>query len=385
MNYRYIFLSYSALFILGFIDNSRGPIYPDILELFGIKQNIGSLIFSLSSLMAFIMALLSKFWLKRFGAVNATRFSVFSHLIAVFMMGFCARDRELFEWFLVGNIIFGIGTGIQSITLNIIIGKTTPLETRQKYFAGLHSMYGMASFIAPVVLSGVFYFNWSWQNYFMALAIVPLLQLLISAKTPVLHLNTIKETHPTFNLKTAITLGIILSFYVSTEVMISSRLSVYLNKVWSYGLDESAGQLGLFFMLLLAGRVLFTFYTPKINSVTLMKISASSTLLLLVLGMLVSPKLIALSGVTMSFFFPCMMTWITVQFGEHADDMITIVMRFVGGMIVAMHVLFGQLATMIGLEKAFALAIGLHLVVITLLLFGLHSSLHHPLPVDQRK
>ena len=47
------------------------------------------------------------------------------------------------------------------------------VASRQRFFAGLHSMYGMASLLAPTIMSIVFHFNFSWQNYLLLIASLP--------------------------------------------------------------------------------------------------------------------------------------------------------------------------------------------------------------------
>jgi FHS family glucose/mannose:H+ symporter-like MFS transporter len=313
------------------------------------------------------MALFSKPWMQRFGAVKATRIASLFLMVAIFTMGFSAQYKNMFWLFLSANIILGLATGILSITQNIIISNSTPDHLRQRFFSGLHSMYGLASFIAPVILSGLFHYDLDWRSYFMGLALIPLIHFVVSFRIhPLKYAEEIIETNVDF--KTATSLGIILSFYVATEVMVSSRLSLYLHQVWSYQLDHASGELGLFFLLLLAGRLLFAFYTPKTDPLKIIKASALCTLILLILGTQSYPKLLPLSGLSMSIFFPCFLTWISMKYGAQKDILITVVMRFVGGMIVFMHVVFGALAEAIGIAHAFLLAIVLHLVVIALLL-----------------
>ena len=367
MNVSFILLAYFALFTLGLIDNSRGPVYPEVLNQFQILKSQGSIIFSLSSLMAFIMAIFSKFWLRKWGAVTSTKISISLHFIATILMGVAGKTSDGFPLFVLASAIFGIGVGVQSISLNMIIANAVDVDKRQKYFAGLHSMYGFASFIAPVLMSSVYHFNFSWQYYFIFLSIVPLVLFFASLQIKTGDKKITSESKAPVDKKLATKLGILFSFYVSTEVMISSRLVVYLNEVWKYELDRSSSMLSIFFLLLLLGRILFIFVPNKVDSKLLLKSSAFITIIFLLIGMNYNPLFLALAGGSMSFFFPCAMSWISIRYHEQAESLISIVMTFVGGMIVSMHGLFGVISDIYGLSAAFSMGLLLMFTVLYLL------------------
>jgi fucose permease len=367
MNVSFILLAYFALFTLGLIDNSRGPIYPEVLNQFQILKSQGSIVFSLSSLMAFLMAIISKFWLRRWGAVTSTKISILLHFVATVLMGIAGRTSSGFPLFVIASLIFGIGVGVQSISLNMIIANAVNIEKRQKYFAGLHSMYGLASFIAPVLMSSVYHFNFSWQNYLMFLSIIPLALFFASLQIKTGETKITSESKVPVNKKLALKLGVLFSFYVSTEVMISSRLVVYLNEVWKYELDRASSLLSIFFLLLLLGRVLFIFVPNKVDSKILLKSSAFITILFLLIGMNFNPIFLALAGGSMSFFFPCAMSWISIKYHDQAESLISIVMTCVGGMIVTMHGTFGVISDIWGLSAAFSMGLILMFFVLYLL------------------
>lgn len=370
MNVLYIILCFASLFILGLIDNSRGPVYPEILKQFQITKSTGSIIFSLSSLMAFIMALLSKFWLGKLGAIRATKFAVVIHMLAVFMMGYVAQDSDNFIYFVVASALFGVGVGIQSLSLNMIIANVIPLENRQKVFAGLHSMYGMASLCAPSLLSIVFHYDLSWQNYFMALSILPLLLFLFSFKVSPQGINEQSDDQIKPPTKTAVKLGLLFSFYVASEVLVSSRLVIYLKEIWQMPLDRASSYLSIFFFMLLAGRLLFAVIKVRFPLIYLLRGSVVATLIFYLLGMFVNPLFLAVTGGTMSFFFPCGMTWLSTRYEKSSDALIATVMTFVGGVIVSMHYIVGIISDIYGLNISMMLGV----FMLTIVLYFLQTE-----------
>lgn len=367
MNVTFILIAYFALFTLGLIDNSRGPTYPEVLNQFQVLKSQGSIIFSLSSFVAFLMALSSKVWLNYFGAISSTKISILLHFISTILMGIAGKSDDGFYLFVFASAIFGVGVGVQSVSLNLIIANAVEVDRRQKYFAGLHSMYGLASFIAPVLMGSVYHFGFSWQNYFIFLSIIPLSLFFASLKVKTGHKKITSESRIAVDKKLAIKLGVILSFYVSTEVMLSSRLVVYLNEIWKFELDYASNMLSIYFFLLLAGRMLFTFVPIKFKPKNLLLISALTTIILFVLGMNLHPLFLVFTGASMSFFFPCAMSWISIRYNDQSESLISIVMMFVGGMIVSMHAIFGIISDTYGLSAAFSIGLVLHFTVLYLL------------------
>lgn len=367
MNLFYVLLAYFSLFALGLIDNSRGPIYPEVLSFFKIKNSEGSLIFSLSSLFAFFITLCSKFWLNKLGVIFSTKLALFLMTISALSMGFFGSGQNQFIFFLLSNIIFGISVGLLSITLNLIISESVDIVQRQKSFSKLHSMYGLASFIAPLIMSFVYFFKLNWNEYFYILALFPLLLLLKTFKLPALILHEEKKVSITTNKVRNTQLGVMVSFYVATEMMISTRLVLYVNEVWKKSLAEASSLLSLFFFFLLLGRFIFSIKNFKTDSLKLLKLSASFTIFFLILGLYFSPIFFGICGLSMSYFFPCCINWVSIEFKEESRTLIPLIMTFVGGMIVFMHFGFGVLSDFYGIDKALFLGLFLMFTVLYLL------------------
>jgi FHS family glucose/mannose:H+ symporter-like MFS transporter len=370
MNVPYIIFCFASLFAFGFIDNSRGPIYPELLDQFQITKSSGSLIFSLPSLMSFLMALLSRFWLPKLGAINSTKISLVLIAISVYFMGGASKDPNGFNAFIMASALFGVGVGFLSIPINMIIANVVPLENRQKVFAGLHSMYGMASLIAPSILSIVFHQQYNWQNYLTALCLLPIIVFIFSLKINSQGINQQSDSQEKASRQTSIKLGVLFSFYVASEILVSSRLVIYLKEAWNMPLDQASSFLSVFFFTLLAGRLLFALVKFKVPLLRLLKTSALASIFFFLLGLYVHPLFLALTGGTMSFFFPTGMTWISAKYEKTSDAIIATVMTFVGGMIVSVHWFVGVISDGYGINTAMLLGVGLLSVV----LYFLHTE-----------
>lgn len=353
----YLLFAYSSLFSLAFIDNSRGPLYPEILKSFSISNSTGALIFTLSALSSFIMTIFSKNWLRCFGLIGSSKFALFFHFLACIGMGLTPFGTMGFVVFLVASIFLGLGVGVLSVTMNLIINSTTPRHLKRRAFSGLHSMYCIASLMAPQLM-GILAL--SWQDYFLFLSLMPLSFLIVFSSLKIKNIQTVKKDSHDFKKRKSV-IAFVLASYVAGEVLVSSRMVLYLNEVKSIGTIEGGSYLSYFFLSLLAGRLLFTFKKIDLPAKALLYISLLTSLLLLLGGMLLYAPLLALSGLSMSYFFPCAMDWLGEMFQEHLDDLLGYVMMFIGGTLVVVHFLFGIISTYIGVEYAFYLAPALHI------------------------
>ena len=351
----YIIFAYGGLFVLGIIDNARGPIYPEILQQFQVSTTLGSSIFSLSSLSSFIVTLFASKWNNRLGAVNSLKLAVLIHLVAVILMGISGKYQNGFWVFLLASALFGIGVGMMSISQNLIVNKFAPVLKRRKYFAGLHSMYGLASLLAPILMSYVFKMGIEWQDFLLGLSIIPFLTLIYSVRLPKQGINNIPENQGEISWKLSTVLGIILSFYVASEVLISSRMVYFLRSYYQYDAAKASQYLGIFFMLLLVGRLLFAFFHFHIRPYNLLLISAISSLASFSLGLYYHPFFLVFCGLTMSFFFPNAMEFVSEKYEEIAEILIPRIMIFVGAMLVSMHWIVGGISDLYNIHIAMML------------------------------
>jgi fucose permease len=367
MNVTLILFAYFTLFVFGLIDNSRGPTYPDILSFFQLSKSSGSLIFSLSSGFAFLLTLNSNRIFRKFGINNSVKIAIFLMVLSPVVYGYFGRSLDGYYGFLLGSIILGTSVGILSVGINLILAKNSNKNNNQKLFSGLHSMYGLASFAAPLLLSFILGLGFSWQNYYFILAAFPLLLFLCTFKIKNQSFSDTQTSSLGLTKTVTIPLGILFSFYVCSEIILSTRLVVYLTEYQGLSQSFSTQALSVFFFLLLVGRMSFAFITTRISSLFLLKCSSLLTIVFIVLGMNVSPYLLPITGLTMSFFFPCAMGWLSNKYPEHNDTLIPTVMKYVNGMIVVIHGVFGVISDSYGLQVAFYLAVGFQLVVLYLL------------------
>lgn len=364
----HVLFTYLSLFIFGFIDNARGPVYPKVIEVFNASNSESSWMFTLTSLVSFLMSLAIPLWLARFGAVKASKAAMLFHAAALLAMGGAGLSGEYFWLFLAGSACLGVAIGIQSVTVNLIISKVSTPYNGSRLFSGLHSMYGMASLLAPLLLGVTFGLGLSWQWTLIVLTALPLAHFIFYFRLAPLDLSQAATAKGGAPFKTVARLGVVFSFYMATEILISSRMVAYLNSTDTVGLDKASYALTAFFILLLAGRLFFSFHTPRIPGKILLLVSAGATLGFYLAALLWNPLALALTGASISYFFPFGMNHIKSRY-DQAEAIIAKVMMFSGAMLASMHFLFGLLSDSFGIERAMWIGPMFVLVVLALLFF----------------
>lgn len=371
MKLAYIIFSYLVLFSLGIIDNSRGPVYPELLTIFSLSKTQGALIFTLTSLVSFVVTLSSRIWLKKMGVILATKMALVSFFMGCLLMGVSVNYNTGYQIFLVASLLTGIGIGVSSLTVNLLITQSTTTLNRRRVLSGLHSMYGVSALLAPSILSLFFKYKLNWVYYFYGLAFLPLGGLFLFRKLKENQQVKIESEvyEKILEKKSILVLCLIFSLYVCCEMLIATRLVLYLKIVKGFSLDEASSHLGFFFLCLLLGRVLFSLLKIKLKSKLVLKVSLLGTLLFLIAGILFNPYIFFICGLFMSVFFPCALEWVSVNFPSQSQQVLSQVMSAVGGGLVIMHFVFGYLSSHIGLDMTIYIAPSMVFIVMYLLQF----------------
>ncbi len=248
---RYIWLAYFTLFLSGIFDNARGPLYPQIISFFGLNFKEAALIFSLASMSGFFVLLFSMRWLKKWGVVR-------SNFVFILMITFSALGAGLcisFSWpyylFLLFLFIYGAGAGGSTVTLNLLVSNGGDESRRRGLLSGLHSMYGIASLIIPMIISFLLYNTVPWSFVFYLIFVLGLILILIFHNVPIFEHLKFGESNQKFPTLILIKWGSCLALYVSCEILLSSRMVVYLLEHKQISQISANNYLTLFFLFLL--------------------------------------------------------------------------------------------------------------------------------------
>lgn len=355
MIWPYIFISYFSLFVFGLCDNVRGPLFPEIMRTFGVNDSIGSWMYALSSISGFISSYLARHLLRRFDRLKVLQGGAITLVIS--MLGLSLAHH--FVVFLMFSFLFGLSLGIIGLIPNVLVPLGASSHKKQQLLAGLHAMYGVASFISPLLAAGMQWLTGSWRWTFVVASLAPISLLIYSVHSS--HRDLHKKTEITpesrkinrqMNLKPQMFLALMLSFCVAAEIMISSRLALYMRRVWQYDMESSSLYVTYFFISLLLGRFLFALFKLPTSIRNQLSGSLILSALCILLGIHSHPIFLALVGFTVAPFYPLSIAWISGKFPDDLDTAVSYMMTTDSVMLVLMHLSVGKATDYFGIEKA---------------------------------
>lgn len=363
-----ILFCYLALISLSVIDNARGPVYPDLLQTFSLTPFQGSFFFTISSITGLITSILAHRWLKIINTYDALKVSMLIQIIGTLLIGLSATFFESVIPLYLGSMISGFSVGGITVCMNLLVTEKAPQKYQRSLLAGLHSVYALSSFIAPFLITH-FLQTSTWDQYFIYINIFPaflIFWMLIHRRKVDLPKKPEPEDESfpiSFNLKSSF--GIFLGLCVMAEVCISSRMVFYLKEGLKWETEKANFLLSLFFIGLFLGRVTGAILPRTLNIKNILLSSLFTSFACILLGIHYHPYFLSIVGFTIAVIFPYTIMWITEEFPQRRQFLITSCLNFVGLSLILMHVIFGSIANQFGI----ATAINLPLVAIILAFF----------------
>lgn len=355
MNYFGLFLAYFSLFVFGLADNIRGPIFPEILAEYSLSNRVGSLYFAVASFMGIVGGLLGSYWLKKWSMRSSLQGSLLGVSLSFFLMSVAPN----FLWLLVAAALFGVSLGVLGVSQNVLALSSSDPVRRQKVQAGLHSMYGAASLLAPICFQ-IGMDQWSSWRFGVALCsglvFVSFLTTLYPKKLPLARLLEATEQVTGGSQKKEIYFASILATYVLCELLISSRLALYLRNEVGLEVSSSSWAVTSFFVLMFVGRLLYVFFHPPFRIQSQLILSLLLTVMSILVGIYINWFGLVLSGLFMAPFYPLAMTAVGQLFPDTVSRATSFCIATIGVFVVFMHVVFGVAADYLGLQSALLIA-----------------------------
>jgi fucose permease len=356
----------------------RGPLYPEFLNHFGLRDSQGSYFFLLSNLVSIGISLSVGFWLKKLGVYRAMLLWLASLFVSCILLGTTSSLTGIYASVLGFGLTFG---GIGVVNSELVVRGSHPHE-RTRAFSAFHLGYAIISILAPLMVSMSLKLGWQWNRVYLFVAIIPMLMLALlpfSLKNSKQELATeIKsEVSQNNSNRSKLTIAFLLwasitpAAYQIAEQLISSRMVLLLRSSRSYTPDQANGLLSGFAAMFFVGRAYLTLMGTKWSNEKLCITSSAATVIAYFLALSIHPLFFILVGLTMSVFFPAFSAYALESREEHvarisgwtAVSCSIAMLSFNGG--------FGQISDYIGIEKAFAI-VGLSLS--SLVLLGLFAN-----------
>lgn len=379
-----LIFTYMSMFVLGISDNIRGPLYPELLKYFNLNNSEASLSFAFASGAAFFGNGLGALILKKIHLDRLLTISIFLMMSGLFIMGMSSQ----FNIYLFGTIIYGFSLGSTGVAQNLLIAENSNSHNQTKSISGLHGIYGLSSFIAPFLASRApIWFSdhsngWTymveWQSAFFitcAIAFVVLVLLLIVSPKPA-FIASLPHDELIHGKKSSIATMLwfagFFASYVGAEILISTRLALYMRTYFNMSLEESSNYVSYFFIFLLAGRLLFAFKSFKMSLKKQLYSSLMLSLAALIVGLFIHPFFLAILGFTMAPFYPLAIVYISDITGFQKRRFLTFVMGLQSLSVIIMHIGVGYLTDAYGLLYAFG--VGVALLIGSILCLYLHPK-----------
>ncbi len=372
-----IVLAYLTLLCLALVDNTRGSVFPNLIQDLDISSSRASMLFAIASFAALLTNVSARWWMPYISGYSSALYSLFFLLTGALVF---SRVPLWGLWSLdLCSVFIGLGMGISNIGINLLIAQATPVHLRRRFFSGLHSIYGIGSFLAPLFLNFYLLLFANWNYFFLLLSIAPLMVFiffLLKKKTYAINrVGKVEKMQPPCHLGLRFLVAFLFGFYVSSEIIVSSRLVAFLSDFDFISVTQSRYALSVFFLGLLAGRLGFTFFPIKGKSETLLVISILLSTVIYLSSLWLHPLVLSLVGLSLSYFFPVAMEWLSQLFREGLDYMIATAMTGVSVMLVIMHLGFGLLTDYFGVQLAMAVFPVLQLLCL-IFIFSISRSTH---------
>ena len=361
-------LAYLSMVVLGIADNLRGPLFLDILKGFSLDHSRGSLFFSIASFMVLPGGYLAGFLLKKLSLINALRCSL--GLMTFSIIGFAISKS--FAVLLIFVPLFGMALAMQGVVQNVTVLRVAKAETMQRSQSRLHSIYGFASLLAPLLVILVYRYSENWQSVFAVACVFAVAALLSSF---FFSTSTSKsESQGPFEVKIDSTqsvkldpvqkrrariasgyFGLMMAIYVNVEVIIFTHITEFARQGASLDLETSNLLTTLVFAALFAGRLLFSFWQPPIRLISQMNLCLISAILSMIFGILVSPWFFVISAFSVAPFYPMGITAAGYFFSSEAGTVTSHVVALSGITVVVMQTGVGLLTDRWGISWAMML------------------------------
>ena len=347
---------YLSLFCQGLIDNSRGPSYPFILHDFHLSNAQGAWFFATSSAVQLVSTLGARYWLARWGTLGGLKIFLLTMSFGAALIGVSQQVMGVYGWgvALAGSLFFGLAVGGVSVSQNSLVTCAVTPHYQRRAYSGLHTMYGLSSLVAPLLLIHLREMGVSWGIYFILLSACPLILSFFVARLREVPSAAMAAAAPTswhFSAPQWL-LALALGLYVMAEVGISSRFVLYGVRDLQLSEKSAAELLSLFFVGLMGGRLLLGLFHVPFRSITILFLCVILSLGSFALGILWSPWMLSLTGLCMAPFFPTAMAWMAENLPNKIESTTTLIMLFQGLMLLLMHQLMGTIEQVYSVQTA---------------------------------
>ena len=301
-----------SFFIFGFVDNLKGPTFPNLLGdlKFNYAQGGGIL---LGAYLGFVIATLLAGPLSDWVG-NRTILLVAGLLIAAGTLGF--SNATSYPLLFAAMLVTGMGIGAIEVGGNGLIVGLHP-QAQGRYLNLLATFHGFGSLLVPLYAAWLLDQGISWRRVYQFSIPLTLILVLILLLTPALRTAKVASTgrfdwavlRRTGFSPTMIGFYIAICLYVATEIGIASWIVEYLIQAKGIAQATAALYLSAFFAVIMLGRVAGSLLVDRIGYLRAILLGMIGALVCIAIAIVAPPALafcLPLSGLFLSIIFPTM-------------------------------------------------------------------------------
>lgn len=341
--------AYASLFALGIADNSRGPLFPEILLDLSLGDAAGSWMFAVTSAGVIAGSVGLRPLLRFLSPRRLLQLSLLGLGLALVGLGQSGSLAQL----LGASLVMGVALGGLALGQNLLVQIATPLALQRRAFSGLHSMYGVASLLAPLAVAGGARLELDWRQVFMWLALPCGLVALLTqlggesarpAPTPEEEEAARAAPPAPFVRGRLWTIAGLTGCCVVAELLLSTRIPLLLRRE-GVPREEADLYLSAFFACLLLGRLVVTFVPFRgVGNRTLLATSITGALVLFGLGVSLEPRLLPLVALSVAPCFPVATALLSEEHPQLMERGMSLVMAVTSFLLVVAHTGVGYLS-----------------------------------------
>lgn len=366
----FLISGFASLFVISFLDNSRGPILPVLCARLKIPYETAGTFLTLGCIAAVVATYGLGYVLKR----KSERSVALGIALFCFIPGVVAPFVNSVGTLLLLGALMGASVTLMGTMTNILTIKGSPSHLRGRHLSFQQVMYGLGSLLAPLAFRSLLRLDldWSWMLVGCSAAIF-ILGIAFSILLPDEVVPPIVEQPRQRLSKQAYIMVILFAAYVAGEVLASMWMSSLI--VGRHGKSPAmAATYGMYFFALIGGTrfLCFLFVTPRWETKILIAalVCGIAAALLGQQGYTVALPFVGLLGP----FFPLCMARVSRQFHEDWKAMTVYVFIAIQAMLAVMHQSVGTIADALGIENAFLLCPLLLALALILLLQNIKAA-----------
>ncbi len=347
----------------------RGPLLPVVTKLLALDYASAGLIISFGNIVGFIMTWLLMPALNRWSLKSAGLAVLGYAVIICWGSTIVDTPGRVFLW---GALVGGCVSTMGSLS-NLYVQSGVQPERLGQSLSILHSIYGLSSFIAPVVAGRILVEPARWPLLFSSMAPLAMgLGLFICFFGPKATDKKLvaSQVQPIALEPIHILTVAVMICYVISETLTSTWMPSFLMQVFSLNIQDASWYTSMFFGLMLLSRVASGIWAkPKWHRIIIWGSLIAGFLALTTALLTGWYWLLPFAGLC-GPVFPLYSTWVSLRFPERARNMTIWMLSGMQGALSIMHYVMGKMAAVWGFSVAYWLP-----AVMMVLTFGLLKTL----------